>query len=620
MAITKTNFINYTRCSRYVSLDKEAKEKGQSKTSYDEYKNEEELENAKELLGDLVENTENNLNNKQTEAMLPFYKMVEIEAGKITKKYFPGLLIYASLTKNQKSFSFKHHEFNYICYVDIYNEYQDKINIIEVKATTSKKYLNLESGYKGKPKYSIFKFDPETNCYKLKDEIKDYKIEEEMPFENYQKEREKLFDRWSEVGGYVFDLAVQRLFIEEDYKSKQKNANLENIHYYLAVLNHRYIFDGTYKDSKPLYSIDKNNQEVITFIDLTKVTKEYLETIKNLWLNLEENLINPSPSKCLLGKFCERKNIRECPYLKNICGKNIPLKNSSLNYLNNQSGFKMPDGQKLKGLDLINHGYFNMVDIPEKWLTNPKHIIQRNAVSKNIVYVDKEKIRKGLETLEYPIYHLDFETFPCPLPRFKGESPYTQSPFEFSLHIEHSPGKCDKNADNYIFLAKSNIKDEREELIKSLLKNIDPSKGTLFAQNVSFEKGRIEELARMFPKYQKELMKIYDRGFDLLWLINTNVKMYEKLGFDEKRSSLFNYYNKDLSGSYSIKKTLPIFSNLSYQDLEVKNGTEAIITYANYNNMDKDEFKEKYEALKTYCSQDTWAMVVILDGLRNISK
>ena len=279
MAITKTNFINYTRCSRYVSLDKEAKEKGRSKTSYDEYKNEEELENAKELLGDLVENTENNLNNKQTEAMLPFYKMVEIEAGKITKKYFPGLLIYASLTKNQKSFSFKHHEFNYICYVDIYNEYQDKINIIEVKATTSKKYLNLESGYKGKPKYSIFKFDPETNCYKLKDEIKDYKIEEEMPFENYQKEREKLFDRWSEVGGYVFDLAVQRLFIEEDYKSKQKNANLENIHYYLAVLNHRYIFDGTYKDSKPLYSIDKNNQEVITFIDLTKVTKEYLETM-----------------------------------------------------------------------------------------------------------------------------------------------------------------------------------------------------------------------------------------------------------------------------------------------------------------------------------------------------
>ena len=92
MAITKTNFINYTRCSRYVSLDKEAKEKGRSKTSYDEYKNEEELENAKELLGDLVENTENNLNNKQTEAMLPFYKMVEIEAGKITKKYFPGLL------------------------------------------------------------------------------------------------------------------------------------------------------------------------------------------------------------------------------------------------------------------------------------------------------------------------------------------------------------------------------------------------------------------------------------------------------------------------------------------------------------------------------------------------
>ena len=52
--------------------------------------------------------------------------------------------------------------------------------------------------------------------------------------------------------------------------------------------------------------------------------------------------------------------------------------------------------------------------------------------------------------LEYPIYHLDFETFPCPIPRFFGEKPYTQSCFEFSLHIEKEEGICDIEKDNYI--------------------------------------------------------------------------------------------------------------------------------------------------------------------------
>jgi hypothetical protein len=205
------------------------------------------------------------------------------------------------------------------------------------------------------------------------------------------------------------------------------------------------------------------------------------------------------------------------------------------------------------------------------------------------------------------------------MPRFKGEWPYIQSPFEFSLHIENEPGKCDKFKDNYVFLAKTH-EDEREELVKALVEHIDGSKGTLFAQNVPFEMGRIKELANIFPKYKKELMAIHDRGFDLLWLVNTSSKMYEELGYSEEEAKVFNYYNKDLSGSFSIKKTLPVFSDLSYKNLKVKNGTEAIVEYANYNKMSKEEYNIKYQALIDYCQQDTWAMVVILDELRKLVK
>ena len=330
-----------------------------------------------------------------------------------------------------------------------------------------------------------------------------------------------------------------------------------------------------------------------------------------------ENLKESNASACPLGSFCGMKKQTECKYFKAICGSIIPKKNSCLSYMHNGRGFKDEYGDYHKGLELINEGYLNLMDIPESWIRNENHKIQRECYSKNEIYSNKEKIRKGIEQLKYPIYHLDFETFPCPVPRFQGESPFTQSPFEFSLHIEHKPGTCDFKKDNIVFLA-SSMKDEREELIQTLLSNIDVNKGTLFAQNVAFEKGRIKELAKCFPKYKEDLMKLYERGFDLLWIINNNQKLYESLGF-QKESKLVNFYHKDLSGSYSIKKTLPIFSKLSYDNLEVKNGTEAIIEYANYNKMTKEELKLKQEALRIYCRQDTWAMVEILNALRELS-
>lgn len=623
MAITKTNFINYSRCPRYAALEEIKCEKLDADITYKEYKKEEEGEQLKEILGSIFEDDTyevdlTNKVNKQMEAMMPYYKMVEIEAGRITKKYFGGKSVYAEDTFSQESFEFNKNGIKYICYVDIYNEVSNDINIIEVKATTSNKYVNLKASHKKGEKYSIFHFDKNKNCYYLKDEIEGYPLDSEMPLDAYLKQKEKLFDRYSSVGTYVFDLAIQRFILEGEYKESHNEERLKNVRYYLAVLNHNYVFDGTYEGKKAIYNPDNEGNEIVVFFDLTKVTEEYQNIIKQTEASLEEYLFNLNASPCPMGKWCERKKVKECIYLGPVCGKMIPAKNSSLNYLNNGFGFKTLDGERLKGLELINAGYINMLDIPEEWITSKKHEIQRDSLRFNKPYIDTEKIRAGLNALEYPIYHLDFETMPCPMPRFRGEKPYIQSPFEFSLHIEHAPGVCDKEKDNYIFLAKTFDNDEREELVKALCKYIDPDKGTLFAQNVAFEKGRIKELAAIFPEYREKLMKMYNRGFDLLWLVNTKTELYEELGFDKERASLPNYYNKDLSGSYSIKKTLPVFSDLSYKDLTVKNGTEAIVAYASYNKMTKEEYDLYYEALKIYCQQDTWAMVVILQALREL--
>lgn len=624
MAITKTDFINYTRCKRYAALEEVKREKLEADISYETYKELELKENLSEIVSSMYEineetGIETNLLEKvdrQLEAMMEYYKLVEIEAGRIATKTFGGKSVYAEKTKEQECFDFSLNGIHYVCYVDIYNEKEDEINIIEVKATTSKKYMDLMAGHKKCEKFSIWKRINNINY--LKGECFDYNLETEMPLEEYEKKREKLFDRYH-LGQYIYDLSIQRYFIEHELISTHTEEKLTKFHYYLGVLNTDYVFDGTYEGKNPIYNSDSEGNELITFFDMTQITEEYQKLIDIDRKNLEIYLQNLDVTPCPLSVSCSYKSRIECKYFSTLCGNMIPKSNSSMHYIHNNAGFLREDGTRIKGLDLINEGYRNMLDVPECWITKNYHRIQRESIELDKVYIDKEKILAGLSQLEYPIYHLDFETMPCPVPRFRGEWPYIQSPFEFSLHIEHAPGVCDKDKDNIVFLAKTH-KDEREEMIQLMLKYMNPDKGTLLSQNAAFEKGRIKELASMFPDYRMDLMKLYNRGFDLLWIVNTNSKMYEDLGFDEERSKTFNFYDKRLSGSFSIKKTLPVFSNLSYDNLVVKNGTEAIVEYANYEKMSKEEYELKYQALIAYCKQDTWAMVEILNALRNLVK
>ncbi len=602
MIITKTRFLNLTRCPKVVSLDNEFV----NSITYEDYKKEEIVEQTKELLENMVggEDTVN----KHLEAMNPYYKQVELEAGRLVQKKFGGNTIYALDTSKQVSYSANIDGTMFLCYVDIYNESKEEVNIVEVKATTSKKYLDLTGGYRGKKKYSIFK--KAHGIYKLKNEVVGYDIEKEMPITDYERLKNKLFDRFS-VGSYIYDLAVQRYIVEHSPLKPKK------VHYYLAVLNHKYVYDGYKENEENVYRPDMYGEDLISLFLMDDISLALQDSIDNEAKELIYRIKNKGVNTSLLGPWCNYKKATVCPYFKSVCASCIPKSNSVLSYMNNAQGFKMSDGKRLKGLDLINAGFLDMLDIPIDVITNQNHIIQRESYISKEPYINKEKIRCIINSLEYPIYHLDFETFPCPIPRFKGESPYTQSPFEFSLHIERSPGVCDKIKDNYIFLA-TTTDDEREELIKYLLSNIDVTKGTLLAQNVNFEKGRILELANMFPKYREKLIMLSKRTFDLLYILNNNKEFYQAHGFTKEDVNTVNFYDYRLSGSYSIKKTLPLFSDLSYDNLEVKNGTEAIISYANYKNMSKEELEETLGYLKVYCRQDTWAMVEILNKIRKL--
>ena len=562
----------------------------------------------------------------ELEALLPYYNKVEDEALKVARKYFKGTFVADSRdVHNQKLFEYGLHGHTYRCYVDIYNETPDEINIIEVKATTNSKYTDAKAGLlfsdkRGGTKYPLFV--KEGNIWRLNALAS---TETDYAAKNYEAKKGLLLDRYSNYGKYPHDLAFQRYVIEH---ALRKAGDNRPVNFYLAVLNSEYVFDGTRDANGDCVYNEIGGQELITFLDMNETTLAYQPFILKEIAMLESYIAKPNPvnTKVTVGNWCAWGKNTECVFWKHCFQKlrDVPDYNSANKYLNSHQSFK--DYGIVGKYELVNQGYYKFDDVPEGWLTNPNHILQRKYYESGTEYVDKEKMRYWFGQLEPPIYHFDFETFPCPLPRFRGETPYRQSVFEFSLHIEKAPGVCDKYKDNFIFLNENCDDDEREELVKAIIDHFEFNedgtlKGTMLAQNTNFERDRLKELAVVYPKFTNKLQAIRNKSADLIDLLKTKENFY-KDAFGEVRAKTINYYHADLSGSYSIKKTLPVLvPALTYKGMDVGNGVQAYITYLNYDSPEPTfgimkTKSERQDALRTYCQQDTWAMVEILRAVR----
>ena len=202
---------------------------------------------------------------------------------------------------------------------------------------------------------------------------------------NYDEKVNKLLDRFSDVGRYIYDLSVQRYILEHD------NPNLK-VNYFLAVLNSDYVYDGYMENGKRVYN-EINGENLISIFELNDITKKYQDIIDKERITLENNIKNKA-EKCPVGNYCFLNKNIECPY-KNICFKDVPNENASFNYLNFRT-FKDSDGNSYDKYDLINNGYLKFDDVPYDFLTNENHLIQRDCYDNNKVFIDKEKIKSFL--------------------------------------------------------------------------------------------------------------------------------------------------------------------------------------------------------------------------------
>ncbi len=249
---------------------------------------------------------------------------------------------------------------------------------------------------------------------------------------------------------------------------------------------------------------------------------------------------------------------------------------------------------------LYEQGIIDIADIPDDFeMTAKQHQAVENYKAQT-THIDKEAVQAFLETLTYPVYHLDFETFQQAIPRWKGTKPFMQIPFQYSLHIEHADGRLEHRE----FLAEESS-DPREALARQLCADI-PADVTVLAYNMSFEKGVLKALAEEYEDLREHLLSIVDNLRDLM------------TPFQQKH-----YVTPEMKGSYSIKYVLPALvpeMAEAYKALDgVHNGSEAMNAFANLEKMDTTEKERTREALLKYCELDTLAMVRVLEKLRKVT-
>lgn len=277
---------------------------------------------------------------------------------------------------------------------------------------------------------------------------------------------------------------------------------------------------------------------------------------------------------------------KSCEFFHSIClGKGIrhPI-------------FNLPRITEKKCDELFRINTYEINFIPENIILTNGQMTIRNATIKNEPYFT-ENLKEDLEKIEWPIYYLDFETFKTALPIYTDVAPHEQIVTQYSLHCRHH---VNSDLEHMDYLANPKL-DCRRELVEHLLQDIG-DRGSIIVYS-NFEKTMLKALQKKFSFLENKIEDTISRLIDLKIIIENN------------------YYHPDFYGSYSIKNVLPILiPEMSYADLSIKNGDEAIAVFSKMvkNDLTIDQVKNLRKQLLDYCYQDTLAMVKIHKKLLSV--
>jgi hypothetical protein len=304
---------------------------------------------------------------------------------------------------------------------------------------------------------------------------------------------------------------------------------------------------------------------------------------------------------------------------------------------------------------------------------------QINRVKENTSesYFDKDGLKEQMDTWNYPLHMIDFETSSVALPFFKGMKPYETLAFQFSHHTIDKDWNI-KHENQYICFERNTF--PNFEFVRKLKDAVGDGEGTIFRyhnhENTTLNK--IREQLLLSDEFDKvDLISFID-------LITHDKKQNRKGRRD--MVDLFKlvtayYYSPHAKGSNSIKAILPAIikesdflqqkygvkglygsdleiSSLNFENhcwitdgltnpyktlpqvfpdydndmidsvepietlKELSDGGAALTAYnyLQYSNVSEKQREYLQQALFKYCELDTMAMVMIMEAWREMIK
>ncbi len=314
--------------------------------------------------------------------------------------------------------------------------------------------------------------------------------------------------------------------------------------------------------------------------DITDQVGEILAEVVEMFSGFEELLDGDQPVVGI-GPHCS--NPYTCPLI-DTCWAFLPE--------HPVTEFYRMSGKRT--FSMINSGTLGMQEVPEDESLTSNQVIQKRCTATGEKHVDAEAIQEWHAKIQYPCGFLDFETIGYAIPLYDGTRPFQQVPFQFSLHIQQQEGGEPHHVE---FLA-GDLTDPRSDLVEAL----QPLREchSVIAYNAGFEKRVLNQLAELFPEFA--------------WFAEINDRMIDLL----KPFRSYWIHHPDQHGSCSLKEVLPAFTDISYEEMEIASGDAAGREFVRIHQADMtaEERESVMHALREYCRQDTYAMVVLLDVLK----
>jgi hypothetical protein len=357
---------------------------------------------------------------------------------------------------------------------------------------------------------------------------------------------------------HVDDLTIQSYVLQ--------GVGLELAGICLMHVNRQYVFDGRELDLTQLF----------TLRSLDEMVRPRLPEVPARLTAMHAMLAEMSAPAVAPDEHC--RSPYECPFWAH-CTEEKPAR-----WI-----YHLPGSSKTS-IILRRLGVEIIDDIPDHVNLLP---VQRR-VKENREWIGA-KLGAALTDIQYPVHHLDFETFMPAVPKFSETRPYQVIPTQWSNHIEQRDGTL-SHAE---FLCWDG-RDPREELTVRLLESLG-REGSICVYS-SYERSILERLAEDFPSLKKDLKAV----IAILWDLHLVIRDH--------------YYHPGFGGSYSIKAVLPaVVPTLNYEDLVIRDGGTAACEYHRmvFAVSDWIEKAEIQEALLRYCERDTLAMVELRKELKN---